>query len=159
MKIKLLSVELDSHRLPIIVQEKEYNSSKQHMRESSDVVKMLNEYFRLDQMAEEYLYMISLDAAGHIQGVFQVSHGGVNYSYAGPREIYQRALLSGAVGIVLVHNHPSGDIDPSDIDILSCNRLKKAGELIGINLYDFVIVGADNRYYSFAEDKLSTQFK
>ena len=65
-------------------------------------------------------------------------------------EIFIKALLCGASGIVIAHNHPSGDTTPSKEDIESYNRLKEAGKLIGINVLDSVIVG--DSYYSFMEN-------
>ena len=152
MNIKLLNVEMDSNRLPVIVAEKEFDFYKENVNETSEIVEMINEYFRLDRKTEEYVYMVSLDTAGHILAVFEVSHGGVDRSYSGTREIFQKALLSGAVGIVVLHNHPSGCCDnPSDLDVLICERIRKAGELIGVELYDFVIIGSEGTYYSFSD--------
>lgn len=76
----------------------------------------------------------------------------VNITICNPREIFIKALLCGASGIVIIHNHPSGDTTPSEQDIKSYNRLKEAGKLIGINVLDSIIVG--DSYYSFVENGL-----
>lgn len=68
------------------------------------------------------------------------------------REIFIKALLCGSSGIVITHNHLSGDTTPSKEDIESYNRLKEAGKLIGINVLDSIIVG--NSYYSFLENRI-----
>ena len=66
-----------------------------------------------------------------------------NCSFLMPREVYIRALLSGAVAIVLAHNRPSGDTIPSDEDIHATERIGKAGELLGVELLDHIIIGSD----------------
>lgn len=65
-------------------------------------------------------------------------------------QIFRYALLHNACGLILVHNHPSGDVVPSDCDEQFHNRIQKAGKLIGVRLVDFLIVGAD-RYFSWSE--------
>jgi DNA repair protein RadC len=70
---------------------------------------------------------------------------------AGPREVYQAALLSNAAGIVVGHNHPSGDPTPSPDDRQLTVRLASAGAVIGVELLDHIVVGHDGRYYSFKE--------
>ena len=70
-----------------------------------------------------------------------------------PRELFIEALNCGAVSIVLLHNHPSGDPTPSESDVLLTKRVKEAGDLIGITLLDHIIIG-NNCYVSFAEMKM-----
>ena len=81
--------------------------------------------------------MIALNAATIPTGVFEVSHGCINYALITPRELFLRAAL----GIVVLHNHTSGEISPSREDVASCDRIKEAGDIIGITLFDFIIVG------------------
>ena len=82
-----------------------------------------------------------------------LSRGTVNASMTTPREILIEALRCLAVGMILVHNHPSGDPQPSSSDILLTRRVKEAGELVGIPLLDHVIIG-DRQYLSLREHKL-----
>lgn len=105
----------------------------------------------MNKQTEEYLYMLALNTKGKPLGVFEISHGTVDSTFCNPREIFIKALLCGASGIVIVHNHPSGNTMPSKQDIESYDRLKEAGKLIGINVLDSVIVGES--YYSFAENR------
>lgn len=79
-----------------------------------------------------------------------ISQGTVNASLAGPREIFSEALRHQAVSLILVHNHPSGDPEPSREDICLTKRVREAGELIGIALLDHVIIG-DHGYVSLRE--------
>lgn len=117
------------------------------------ITEALNHLFDLQNMSEEYLYMLTFNTKCDLTGVFEISHGTVNSSLASPREIFNKALLVGAVNIVLVHNHPSGDVDASEADILLTKRVKEAGQLLNVELLDHIIIGSN--YYSFKE---SNQF-
>ena len=144
-------VELDDKRHPFLVRESVccYDNSK--LDGAGKIVDMMNECFNLCNMAEEYVYMVALNSAAVPVGVFEVSHGCINFTLLNPRELYLRALLSGGVGIVVLHNHPSGDPHPSKEDKAACERIKEAGEIMGISLYDFIVVG-DGKYLSFYEE-------
>ena len=82
-----------------------------------------------------------------------VSRGTVNASLATPREIFIEALRYRAVSLILVHNHPSGDPEPSQSDMLLTRRVKEAGSLVGITLLDHIVIG-DKRYVSFRQNEL-----
>ena len=98
-------------------------------------------------MAEEYVYLICADTKCHISGVFELSHGSADSSVLKPREVFIRALLAGAVNIILVHNHPSGDPTPSRDDFQITGRIRESGKMIGVELIDHIIIG-DPEYYS-----------
>lgn len=113
------------------------------------IAQMMVDLYDLDIQAEEYVYMIGFNTKQRPLGVFEISHGTVNASILNPREVYLKALLVGAVNIVLIHNHPSGDTSPSREDIRATERIMDAGEMLGIKLIDHIIVGDD--YLSLAE--------
>lgn len=113
-----------------------------NFNEPYKVVDFMKNVFKIDECAEEYVYMLAFNTKCRLVGVFEVSHGTCNQSLLSPREIFIRALLCGATGIVLVHNHPSQVEEPSQEDINSTKRLKKAGDLIGIPLLDHIIIGS-----------------
>lgn len=117
-----------------------------------NVYKLAAKTLNLLEAAEEYVYLITLNSKNKLTGLFEVSHGTVNSSILSPREIYIRALLLGATNIIIFHNHPSGDPEPSKEDIRVTKRLKTAGELLGVELIDHIIVG--NYYYSFREEQM-----
>ena len=117
-----------------------------------NVYKLATKTLNLLEAAEEYVYLITLNNKNKLTGLFEVSHGTVNSSILSPREIYIRALLLGATNIIIFHNHPSGDPEPSKEDIRVTKRLKAAGELLGVELIDHIIVG--NYYYSFREEQM-----
>lgn len=82
-----------------------------------------------------------------------ISIGHLNASIVHPREMFKEAIRRSSAAVILVHNHPSGDLTPSQEDIATTERLKQAGELLGIEVLDHLIVG-DNRYFSFREQGL-----
>jgi DNA repair protein RadC len=94
--------------------------------------------------------LLLLDARYRIIRTAVVSTGGVDATPVHPREVFREAALAGASALVLFHNHPSGDPTPSADDIRLTARLRQAGELMGIEVADHVIL-ADDRYYSFRE--------
>lgn len=102
---------------------------------------------------QEHLMMLMLDTKNQLIGERLISKGTSNASLAEPRDIFGEALRSGAVSIILIHNHPSGDATPSSSDIMITKRLDSAGEIIGIQLLDHIIVG-HGTYKSFKEEGL-----
>ena len=114
------------------------------------VVDFFRQYYCLDKMPEEYMYMICFNSASVPVSVFEISHGGIDYTVAPVREIYLKALLSDANNFILIHNHPSGICTPSSEDDSLTKRLVEAGGLLGIPVVDHVIIGKDS-YYSYAE--------
>lgn len=102
---------------------------------------------------QEHVKLLMLNTKSKLVGESDISKGTVNASLVTPRELFIEALECNAVSIILLHNHPSGDPTPSRDDILLTKRVKDAGDLIGIELLDHIIIG-NNCYISFAEEKL-----
>ena len=98
----------------------------------------------------ESLYSILLDAANQVIGCEEVSRGSLNTTRTHPREIYKSAILANALGVLLAHNHPSGALQPSTEDIEFTRAVARAGEIVGIELYDHVIF-SDQGYTSLRE--------
>lgn len=119
------------------------------IRSPEDAVTIGKGFMHIHEEPEEYMYMICMNTKNRIIGVFEISHGNVNSSIVGVREIFQKALLANAVSIILMHNHPSGDPTPSREDINATKRIVEAGKLIGIEVLDHIIVG--ERYSSLKE--------
>ncbi len=117
------------------------------------IAEIMRNIFNLDYAAEEYLYMIAVNTKCSPLGFFEVSHGTVNASLINPRELFIRALLTGATSIFLCHNHPSSDSTPSQEDIKVTRRIKEAGDLLGIKLLDHIIIG-NSEYFSFKEKNI-----
>lgn len=146
MRISVYIVEKEN----LLVKERGINYPNS-LNNPEDIVEMFNHLFRLDQKAEEYVYMLALNSNNKPLGVFEVSHGTVNLSLVSPREIYQRALLVGASSIILLHNHPSRCIRPSKEDKDITERIYASGELLNVQLLDHIIVGSGS-YFSFREE-------
>lgn len=98
----------------------------------------------------EHLYMAALDTSGRLLYDQVVFKGTIRYSVVNPREILRLALQHDASQYVVLHNHPSGDPDPSHEDVEMTKRLMEASDLVGIPLTDHIIIG-DNRYTSLKE--------
>ena len=117
----------------------------------SEVVKVLNTLYDLENEPTENMVMLLLDTKYKIIGSTLISKGTVNASLVSPREVFQQALLGNAVSILIAHNHPSGNPTPSNEDVEVTKRLVKGGKLIGVNLLDHIIIG-DNKYLSLKEE-------
>lgn len=107
---------------------------------SPAVVNEINKIFKLNKKAEEYLILICLDSKNHINGMFEVSHGGVNSTMCKISNILKRALLTNSNKIIISHNHPSGDTAPSKVDYVFTDKLYDAAKLVGIELLDHIII-------------------
>ena len=126
----------------------------------SQAAKMLNfsnpesiaEYYMEDfrHQEQEHLMLLFLDNRSHLLGEKRMFTGTVNASIVSPREIYLEALRYHAVGIILLHNHPSGDPTPSDADRRMTRKVRDAGYLLDIPLLDHIVLG-DRNYVSFRE--------
>ena len=107
----------------------------------------------LRYLKQEQLIVIYLDTKSKFIKDEVITKGTVNMSVVSPREIFINAVRFEAVNIILLHNHPSGDPTPGRQDILATERVRNAGELIGISLIDHIIIG-DNKYISFKKEGL-----
>jgi len=99
----------------------------------------------------EMFILVSLNPRHFINCIHLVSIGTVNASIVSPREVMKVAILSNATEIAFIHNHPSGEAEPSEDDIQITRRLEECGKLFDIKLLDHVIVSDEGRYESFLE--------
>ncbi len=102
---------------------------------------------------QEYLMCIYLNSRGKMLKSETISMGDIEGSMFYPREVFKGAIATSSYAIALIHNHPSGDPTPSDSDIQVSKQLKEAGELLGIQMMDHIIIG-DGRYSSMKERNL-----
>lgn len=102
----------------------------------------------------EMAVVLCLDGGLHITAVNIVSVGIVDSAIVHPREVFKPAILSNAVSLVFVHNHPGGgELEPSLADVNITERLIQVGKLIGIPLQDSIIIGDEGKYYAFTDEK------
>lgn len=145
-----MAVNLQFYKLKLVKENLvQYNAASKQLTSPKKVFDLVNA-LELNTEPEEVLFLITVDVKNNVTGIFEVSRGHLSSSIVHPREVFKRAILNNASGIFLVHNHPSGDITPSQPDIDVTKTIKKSGELLQINLIDHVIVG--NGCYSFLEN-------
>ena len=125
----------------------EYNNT---IKSPCDVAALARDVLEMHEMAEENFIILCLNTKNKIVGIHTVSIGSLNASIVHPREVFKVALLNNANGIICLHNHPSGDPEPSREDIEITHRLANAGNILGINVLDHVIIG-EQRYVSLKE--------
>ncbi len=104
-------------------------------------------------LRREIFLVILLSSKGEVISLEKVAEGDINTAAVKAREIFQTAVRRNAFSVILAHNHPSGDPEPSSADIATTNMLIEAGELLGIYVADHIIIG-NNKYYSFKENKI-----
>lgn len=120
------------------------------IKKPEDAVKIVGD--SICEYDREVLCVVNLQANGIPININIASMGSLNQTIAEPSQIFKSAVMSNANNILIMHNHPSGDLYPSEMDVMVTDRLMKAGDLMGIPLLDSIIVGGDNmKYYSFRE--------
>lgn len=99
---------------------------------------------------KEHFWVIGLNTKNVVKYVELVSLGNLNTSIVHPREVFRLAIMKGVNSIIVGHNHPSGDIEPSQDDIAITSRLAEGGKILGIKVLDHVIV-TENNFYSMRQ--------
>ena len=107
---------------------------------------------RLRDLKKEIFQIMLLDSKNNIIDIVEIEEGTVDQAAPHVREIVLKAIQNFAVSIIAVHNHPSGDPEPSEEDIAFTENLKRAGEALQLNVLDHIIIG-DNNFYSFTDEK------
>ena len=100
----------------------------------------------------EHIIVVGCDASGRATYIDEIGRGSVNYCPGTIPEIFKAAIMSNATKILIFHNHPSGAPTPSRMDKEFTKKVRKAGEMLDIELADHIIIGKDGTYYSFMED-------
>jgi len=127
-------------------------SERLQVKCSSDSAKALRTFYP-PMEHREYFYLMLLNRANKVLGYYQVSSGGVTGTVVDPKLVFQAALKANACALILAHNHPSGQLTPSQADIDLTKKLKTAGGFLDIQVLDHVIITEDS-YFSFADDGL-----
>jgi DNA repair protein RadC len=120
------------------------------IKSPAEVYQAAKQLLALHEEPEEHFCILCLNIKNKIVGVHTISIGSLNASIVHPREVFKAAMLNNAYGIICLHNHPSGDPEPSREDIEITKRLVEAGKLLGIEVIDHVIIG-EQRYLSMKE--------
>jgi DNA repair protein RadC len=135
-----------------LVREGKMPTYESRIRSSANAYSVLQEY--LDGVDREHFVVMLLDQKNCAIGLHTVSIGSLTASIVAPREVFKVAILTNCANILVAHNHPSGDPQPSKEDRAITQRLKEAGALLGINVLDHLVIGAEGRYFSFADEGL-----
>lgn len=106
---------------------------------------------KIKDASKEHLYCLSLDARNNLIEIDLISMGTANETLIHPREVFKKAISRSAISIVLAHNHPSGELDPSKDDLQSTEQIATAGKEMGIPLLDHVIV-SDTKHLSLKSE-------
>jgi DNA repair protein RadC len=135
--------------LKVIRERKEGYGLRSQFRSSREIYETFRDRFeRADR--EEFLVLL-LDAKNKLLGFRVVTVGSLTPSVVHPREVYKVAILGNVAALIFLHNHPSGDPTPSAEDLHITNRLRQVGDVLGIRVLDYVVIG-DGRYVSFVDD-------
>ena len=106
---------------------------------------------RVRGLDREHFWALALDTKNHLKRVIDVSVGSLNASIVHPRELFKDAVRASAASVIVAHNHPSGDPTPSGADVQLTRRLARAGEVLGIELLDHVVIGESGAWASLRE--------
>lgn len=147
-----------THKIDVVsirlVEEPPLYSSKE-LKNPCDVAELFQDF--LKDCDREMFCILNLRTKGQVINLNVVGVGTLNSVLIHPREVFKSAILSNASNIILAHNHPSGNPEPSRQDMDMTKRLAEAGRLLGIEVLDHVIV-SDDRYFSFREEKLLPEY-
>lgn len=129
-------------------------SERPTIRYSEDAYLIFRQYWQDDKLefVEEFKVML-LNRANKVLGIVDISSGSTSYTIADPRIIFAAAIKANASGIIVSHNHPSGNLTPSQADIDLTRKLKEGGKLLEVQVLDHVIISTEG-YYSFADEGL-----
>jgi DNA repair protein RadC len=130
--------------------------SKIKVQGSEQVAKVFQDLLLLEDeidQQKEHFYVMHLDTRSRINMVELVSVGTLTGALVHPRETFRRAVMQGSANIIVAHNHPSGEVDPSDEDTKVTKLLFEAGNILGIKMLDHVIFGKET-FFSFRENNV-----
>lgn len=117
-------------------------------------IQVYRAFQHLASMPIESFLVLHLDNKNRMVGMTTCSIGSMTASLVHPRDVFRPAIANLTAGLILIHNHPSGDPHPSQEDIQITKRLYEVGKLIGIGVLDHVVIGGQGRYFSFADQGL-----
>ncbi len=122
---------------------------RKELSETKKVYKLIKS--KLKDYHKEHFYMIALNSGNH--SITEVSIGSLDSSIVHPREVFEEAIKNKAASVIFVHNHPSGDTDPSEDDLIITKRLVEAGKILGIEVNDHIII-TKTGFFSFKKKGL-----
>lgn len=139
----------------ISYKEKRSLSKSPIIKTSKDAAKLIFEFWNKDTIEfQETFKVLLLNNSNKVKGVYQVSQGGITGTMVDLRILFAVIIKSLSVGIILTHNHPSGKLKASQMDIALTEKIKRAAILFDINILDHIIIAPNGSYYSFSDNGL-----
>ena len=145
----IASFELSRRLLKENIEIEKERVKKNAITSPSEIVKFIQA--EIEDYSKEHFFVISFDVRNRILGIDKTSEGILSASLVHPRETYESAIRRHAAQIIVAHNHPSGDCEPSEDDVRITKRLYEAGKIMGIELLDHIVVTKDN--YTSLKDR------
>lgn len=137
--------------IPIKKENKRINIS--HPQEVANLLHNILMTSEKHDRSKEHFYIICLDVRNRILNIDLVSLGTLTVSLVHPREVYKIAIMKNAAQVIVSHNHPSNDPDPSEDDIRITKRIYEAGKILGIELIDHIVFTEDKNNFTSMKDK------
>ena len=148
MKRDKLVIETPVYKV-MLVHEANVSISQPCIHTPEEAAKIVIEYLR--GVDREHMVGLYLNSANRLIGIHTITVGILNSSLVHPREVFKLAYMMNAASIILAHNHPSGNAEPSSEDLAITKQLVDAGKILGIPLHDHIIVTENNSYTSLTE--------
>ena len=128
-------------------------SDRLHIKCSKDAFELFMKTWDLDSIEhiEEFKIML-LTRSNKVLGIASISKGGINGTVTDVRIILQYAIKANASGLIICHNHPSGNMQPSESDISITRKIKESGNLMDVPLLDYLIIVPEGKYYSLGDE-------
>ena len=114
---------------------------------SDDVIMLVKKHYACK--VQEFFLAIQLDIRSNVVGIHEVSIGALDQTMVDPRVLFAGLLTAGAAAFIIVHNHPSGDPEPSDPDVQLTRQIKEGARILGIRLLDHVVIARGGQHVSF----------
>ena len=128
------------------------SSTRYKINSSQDAYELLIKCFPDDTIEyKESFKVVLLNQSNRVLGIVPISEGGISATYVDVRLILQAALLANATQVILAHNHPSGSMKPSTLDVLT-EKVRKVAELMEIHVADHIILSPEKEYYSYHDE-------
>lgn len=133
-----------------------YRRKREHtsikIKDSKDVNECIRAIFPVDLALREAFICLYLSRSNQTLGYAVISIGGISATLCDPKVVFQHALLCNASAIILIHNHPSGNLNPSETDLKLTQKLKEIGRFMELEIVDHLIISPEKmNYYSFAD--------
>ncbi len=155
----VFGIRLADELVKRLLKERAFDVEEDVIVTSEDVFERLREYLKISVgcRRQEVFVVVFLDAKNRLIAIEELFRGTVDRSAIYPREILRKALINDAVSMIFAHNHPSGDVTPSEEDCAITRRLVFLGVMSGIKVLDHIIVGEES-YFSFADKGLIWEY-